>query len=157
MLPYSIPAWLHNFGTSTQDNPKSSNPRCGLRGTCAQMAPRSMSSEDGSWLPYFLRGGDFVLSLDLGQSTKYTYMEKYTYIHVHWKDTKSVSEFKGAPCTTAGCTILGGVHPVCSRFLSHLLLLYIERVHGTISGCTVLWGKCTLRVHKKKLNFGHWK
>ena len=24
----------------------------------------------------------------------------------------------------AGCTILGGVHPVCARFLSHLLLLY---------------------------------
>ena len=24
-------------------------------------------------------------------------------------------------------------------FLSHLLLLYIGRVHGAISGCTVLW------------------
>ena len=24
-------------------------------------------------------------------------------------------------------------------FLSHLLLLHIGRVHGTISGCTVLW------------------
>ena len=41
--------------------------------------------------------------------------------------------------STAGCTVLGGVHPVCARFLSHLLLLYIERVHGAISGCTVLW------------------
>ena len=28
---------------------------------------------------------------------------------------------------------------MCARFLSQLLLLYIERVHGTISGCTVLW------------------
>ena len=45
----------------------------------------------------------------------------------------------GAHISTAGCKILGGVHPVCARFLSHLLLLYIERVHGAISGCTVLW------------------
>ena len=47
-----------------------------------------------------------------------------------------------APCvhiSMAGCTILGSVHPVCARFLSHLLLLYIGRVHGAISGCTVLW------------------
>ena len=28
---------------------------------------------------------------------------------------------------------------MCVRFLSHLLLLYIGRVHGTISGCAVLW------------------
>ena len=28
---------------------------------------------------------------------------------------------------------------MCARFLSQLLLLYIERVHGAISGCTVLW------------------
>ena len=28
---------------------------------------------------------------------------------------------------------------MCARFLSHLLLLYIERVHGAISGCKVLW------------------
>ena len=40
--------------------------------------------------------------------------------------------------STAGCTILGGVQPVCARFLSHLLLLYIGSVHGAISGCTVL-------------------
>ena len=45
----------------------------------------------------------------------------------------------GVHISTAGCTILGGVHPVCARFLSHLLLLYIERVQGAISGCTVLW------------------
>ena len=44
----------------------------------------------------------------------------------------------GVHISTAGCTILGGVHPVCARFLSHLLLLYIGRVHGAISGCTVL-------------------
>ena len=44
----------------------------------------------------------------------------------------------GVHISTAGCTILGGVHPVCARFLNHLLLLYIRRVHGAISGCTVL-------------------
>ena len=46
----------------------------------------------------------------------------------------------GVHISTTGCTLLGGVHPVCARFLSHLLLLYnIKRVHGAISGCTVLW------------------
>ena len=45
----------------------------------------------------------------------------------------------GAHISTAGCTISGGVHPVCASFLSHLLLLYTGRVHGSISGCTVLW------------------
>ena len=45
----------------------------------------------------------------------------------------------GAHISMAGCTILGGVHPVCARFLSQLLLLYTGRVHGSISGCTVLW------------------
>ena len=45
----------------------------------------------------------------------------------------------GVHISTAGCTILGGVHPVCARFLSYLLLLYTGRVHGAISGCTVLW------------------
>ena len=28
---------------------------------------------------------------------------------------------------------------MCARFVSHLLLRYIGRVHGSISGCTVLW------------------
>ena len=45
----------------------------------------------------------------------------------------------GVHISTAGRTILGGVHPVSARFLSDLLLLYIGRVHGAISGCTVLW------------------
>ena len=27
---------------------------------------------------------------------------------------------------------------MCARFLSHLLLLYIGRVYGAMSGCTVL-------------------
>ena len=44
----------------------------------------------------------------------------------------------GVHISTTGCTILGCVHPVCARCLSHLLLLYIGRVHGAISGCTVL-------------------
>ena len=35
-----------------------------------------------------------------------------------------------------GCTIFGAVHPVCACFLSYLLLLYIGRVHATISGCS---------------------
>ena len=28
---------------------------------------------------------------------------------------------------------------MCARFWGHLLLLYIRRVHGAISGCIVLW------------------
>ena len=28
---------------------------------------------------------------------------------------------------------------MCARFLRHLSLLCIGRVHGAISGCTVLW------------------
>ena len=45
-----------------------------------------------------------------------------------FSDSKSkryftVSEIKGVPCTRR----------------AHLLLLYIGRVHGAISGCTVLW------------------
>ena len=28
---------------------------------------------------------------------------------------------------------------MCARFLSNLSFLYIRRVHGAISGCTVLW------------------
>ena len=43
-----------------------------------------------------------------------------------------------AHISTAGCTIFGAVHPVCTRFLNYLLLLCIGRVHGSISGCTVL-------------------
>ena len=27
---------------------------------------------------------------------------------------------------------------MCARFLSHFVLLYIGRVHGQLSGCTVL-------------------
>ena len=45
----------------------------------------------------------------------------------------------GVHVSRAGCTILGGVHLVCACFLSHLLLVYIRRVHRAISGCTVLW------------------
>ena len=52
----------------------------------------------------------------------------------------SVSEIKGAPCTWRA-HFRGRVHDFrrCARFLSHLLLLYVGRVHGAISGCTVLW------------------
>ena len=57
----------------------------------------------------------------------------------------------GAHIFTAGCTILGGVHPVYARFLSHLLLLYIERVHGAISGCTVLWAVHPVSAQNKSL------
>ena len=45
----------------------------------------------------------------------------------------------GVHIFTARCMIFRGVHPVCARFFSHLLLLYIGRVHGAISGCTILW------------------
>ena len=45
-----------------------------------------------------------------------------------------------AHISTARCTIYGGVHPVCTHFLSYLSFLYIGRVHGAISRCTVLGG-----------------
>ena len=38
-----------------------------------------------------------------------------------------------------------------ARFLSHLLLLYIGRVHGAISGCTVLWEVHPASAQKKSL------
>ena len=44
----------------------------------------------------------------------------------------------GVHIFTAGCTIFEGVHLVCARFFSHFVLLYIGRVHGPFSGCTVL-------------------
>ena len=44
----------------------------------------------------------------------------------------------GAHISKAGCTLFGGVHPVCARFLSNLTFLYIGRVPGAIFGCTVL-------------------
>ena len=44
----------------------------------------------------------------------------------------------GAHIFMAGCTIFGGVHPVCARFLRHLLKLHIQRVQGEIPGCTVV-------------------
>ena len=46
----------------------------------------------------------------------------------------------GVHISAAGCTIFGGVHPECARFLSYLSLLHIRRVHGKIPGCTVLGG-----------------
>ena len=49
-----------------------------------------------------------------------------------------MSEIKGAPCTRRA-NFQKYVHPACARFLSHLSLLYIGRVHGAISGCIVLW------------------
>ena len=52
---------------------------------------------------------------------------------------------------TAGFTIFGGVHPVCARFLSFLLLLYTGRVNGTISGCTVLGEVHTVSAQNKSL------
>ena len=40
---------------------------------------------------------------------------------------------------------------MCARFLSHLLLLYIERVHGAISGCTVSWAVHSASAQNKTL------
>ena len=40
----------------------------------------------------------------------------------------------GVHISAAGCTIFGGVHPECARFLSYLLLSHIGRVHGEVSG-----------------------
>ena len=52
-----------------------------------------------------------------------------------------MSEIKGVPgvhSSEAGCTIFGGVHPVCARFSSILSLLHMRRVHGEIPRRTVL-------------------
>ena len=57
----------------------------------------------------------------------------------------------GAHISNAGCTIFGGVHPVCARYLSYLLLLYIGRVHGAISGCTVLGAVHPVSAQNKSL------
>ena len=57
----------------------------------------------------------------------------------------------GVHISTAGCTILGGVHPVCARFLGHVLLLYIGMVHGAISGCIVLCGVHPASAQNKSL------
>ena len=57
----------------------------------------------------------------------------------------------GVHISTVGCTILGGVHPVCARFLSLLLLLYLRRVHGEISGCIVLWEVHPASAYNKSL------
>ena len=38
----------------------------------------------------------------------------------------------------AGCTIFGWVHAECARFLSHLSLLHIRRVHEEFPERTVL-------------------
>ena len=40
---------------------------------------------------------------------------------------------------------------MCARFLSHLLLLYIGRVQGAISGCTVLWNVLPASAQNKSL------
>ena len=40
---------------------------------------------------------------------------------------------------------------MCACFLSHLLLLYIGRVHGAISGCTVLWEVHPVSAQNKSL------
>ena len=57
----------------------------------------------------------------------------------------------GVHISTAGCTIFGVVHKVCARFLSHLSLLYIGRVHGAISGSTVLWEVHPVSAQNKSL------
>ena len=44
----------------------------------------------------------------------------------------------GSHISKAGCTIFGGVHPVCARYLSNVTFLCIGRVHGAIFGCTLL-------------------
>ena len=56
----------------------------------------------------------------------------------------------GVHISTAGCTILGGEHPVCARFLSHLLLLYIWRVHRAIFRVHSFMGSAPCECKKKK-------
>ena len=40
---------------------------------------------------------------------------------------------------------------MCAHFLSHLLFLYIGRVHGPISGCTVFWEVHPVSAQNKSL------
>ena len=40
---------------------------------------------------------------------------------------------------------------MCARFLSYLLLLYIGRVHGAISGCTILGELHSVSAQNKSL------
>ena len=40
---------------------------------------------------------------------------------------------------------------MCARFMSYLLLLYIGRVHGAISACTVLRGAHPVSAQSKSL------
>ena len=55
----------------------------------------------------------------------------------------------GVHISTAGCTILGGVHPVCAAFLA---IYYCDILGGCMENFpgAQFYGKCTLRVHKKK-------
>ena len=51
-----------------------------------------------------------------------------------------------------GARVFGGVHMEGARFLSNLsLLVYIGRVHGAISGCTVLGKVHPVSARKKSL------
>ena len=52
-----------------------------------------------------------------------TELLSYIYICMRFQCPKlRVHPAPGAHISTAGCTILGGVHPVCARFLNHLVL-----------------------------------
>ena len=57
----------------------------------------------------------------------------------------------GMHISAARCTILGGVHPECARFLSYLLLLHIGRVHNENSRCTGLGGVHPVGAQNKTL------
>ena len=64
---------------------------------------------------------------------------RINWVKSHWQCPElRVHPAPGVHISTARCTIFGGVHSVCARFLSHLSLLYIKSVHEEMSGCTVL-------------------
>ena len=57
----------------------------------------------------------------------------------------------GVHISAAGCTIFGGVHPVCARFFENLSLLHIRRVHRENPECTVLGEMHPVGAHNKTL------
>ena len=76
----------------------------------------------------------------------------YINICILWQCPKlRVHPAPGVHISTAGCTILGGVHPECAWFLSYLSLLHIRRVHEKIPGCTVLGEVHPVGAHNKTL------
>ena len=83
------------------------------------------------------------------------YMSLYisSYLGTKFCPKLRVHPAPGVHIFTARCTILGGVHPVCARFLSHLSLLY--NWESTCSNFPVYSFRRSAPCECTKLNFGH--